>query len=130
MTQPLTPREVFHQLVQGVAERRWDDVLRLYADDTFVEHPLDPLGAPPLRGRAALRDHFRAGGDPESELRLRPSNITVHETTDPEVIVAEFEYHATLVATGETQRLPCVFVMRIRDGQIVTSRDYAPPPPS
>jgi hypothetical protein len=32
MTQPLTPREVFHQLVQGVAERRWDDVLRLYAD--------------------------------------------------------------------------------------------------
>jgi ketosteroid isomerase-like protein len=48
----------------------------------------------------------------------------VHTTTDPEVIVAEFEYAGTIVATGEPFRVPAIFVLRVRDGLIVESRDY------
>ena len=48
----------------------------------------------------------------------------VFYTTDPEVIVAEFEYQGTVVDTGEPFSLPCIFVVRVRDGHIVASRDY------
>jgi ketosteroid isomerase-like protein len=50
-------------------------------------------------------------------------NVTIHETTDPEVIVAEFEYQGTTDA-DEPYALPAIFVMRVRDGEIVSSRDY------
>src|SRR6266508_3852718 len=55
MTQPRSPREVFHALVHGVADRRYDDVIHLYAEQTHVEHPFDPLGAPALRTHDDLR---------------------------------------------------------------------------
>ncbi|MFD0523241.1 nuclear transport factor 2 family protein [Paractinoplanes durhamensis] len=48
----------------------------------------------------------------------------MHETADPEVIVAEFAYRGHVAETGETFTVPCVFIMRIRDGRIIESRDY------
>ncbi|GAB3833501.1 nuclear transport factor 2 family protein [Dactylosporangium cerinum] len=117
----MTPREVFLALVHGVSEGRWDELPDLYAEQTDVVHPFDPLRAPALRTRDELREHFRPTGT-GPELDRRPVNITVHETTDPEVIVAEFEYQGT--AAGEPFSLPGIFVLRVRDGQIVSSRDY------
>jgi uncharacterized protein len=55
--------------------------------------------------------------------RRQVGNVTIHETADPEVIVAEFEYQGT-TETGEPYALPAIFVMRVRDGEIVSSRDY------
>lgn len=118
-----TPREVFLALVNGVADGRWDELPGLYAERTDVVHPFDPLRAPALRTRDELREHFRpTGGGPT--LHRRPAAITIHETTDPEVIVAEFEYQGTVAETGEEFALPGIFVMRVRDGEIVSSRDY------
>jgi ketosteroid isomerase-like protein len=37
--------------------------------------------------------------------------------------VAEFEYRGTTEA-GAPYALPAIFVMRVRDGEIVSSRDY------
>lgn len=118
----LTPREVFLELVQGVSEGRWDELHELYAETTLVEHPFSPFEDEPLRTREELREHFSAGKH-LPPLRQEPANITVHETADPEVIVAEFEYRGT-AEDGEPFRVPCVFVLRVRDGQIVASRDY------
>src|ERR1700689_4653087 len=56
--------------------------------------------------------------------RRRVGNVTIHETTDPEVIVAEFEYQGTAAGTGEPYALPGIFVLRVRNGEIVSSRDY------
>jgi uncharacterized protein len=120
---PLSPREVFLALVHGVAEERWDELPGLYADQTDVRHPFDPLRAPALRTRDELREHFRpTGAGPR--LHRRAANITIHETTDPEVIVAEFEYQGTVAETGEPFVQPGIFVLRVRDGRIVSSRDY------
>lgn len=119
---PRTPQEVFHALVEGVAEGRWTELPDLYAEQTDVVHPFDPRRAPALRTRDELRDHFRPRGGPR--LDRRAANITIHETTDPEVIVAEFEYQGTVVETGEPFALPGIFVLRVRDGEIVSSRDY------
>jgi uncharacterized protein len=121
-----SPREVFLRLVHGVAAEEYHALPELYAERTDVRHPMWPGGTPPLTSRDDLRRHFgaaAAGGD-ATVLRFRPENIVVHETQDPEVIVAEFEYRGTMHATGETFAIPCVFVMRVRDGQIVESRDY------
>jgi ketosteroid isomerase-like protein len=121
--QPRSPREVFLALVNGVAEGRWEELPGLYAEQTHVVHPFDPLRAAALRTRDELREHF-SPTDAGPRLRRRAANITIHETTDPEVIVAEFEYQGTVVETGEPFALPGIFVLRVRNGEIVSSRDY------
>jgi uncharacterized protein len=123
-----TPEQTFRALLAGVSAGAGSVLAELYAPDARVEHPLDPDGAPPLQGREALRAHF-VGGE-ELSLHLRPADIVVHNTTDPEVIVGEFVYELLDEADRIQQRLPCVFIMRVRDGLIVESRDYAPPPPA
>lgn len=123
MTQPRSPQEVFRALVDGVAEGRWDELPGLYAEQTHVVHPFDPLRAAALRTRDELREHFRPT-DTGPRLHRRAANITIHETTDPEVIVAEFEYQGTVAETGEPFAQPAIFVLRVRNGEIVTSRDY------
>jgi ketosteroid isomerase-like protein len=123
MTAPRSPQEVFRALVDGVAADRWDELPALYAEQTDVVHPFDPLRGAALRTRDELREHFRPTGD-GPRLRRRAANITIHETTDPEVIVAEFEYQGTVDETGESFALPGIFVLRVRNGEIVSSRDY------
>jgi len=123
MAKPASPREVFLALVNGVAEGRWRELPSLYAEQTNVVHPFDPLRPAALRSRDALREHFTPT-DATARLHRRPANITIHETTDPEVIVAEFEYQGTNADTGEPFALPAIFVLRVRDGEIVESRDY------
>ncbi|MCW2931869.1 MAG: hypothetical protein JWM19_2831 [Actinomycetia bacterium] len=55
--------------------------------------------------------------------RRRVGNVVIHEATDPEVIVAEFEYQGT-TDVGEPYALPAIFVLRVRNGEIVSSREY------
>jgi uncharacterized protein len=123
MDRPQSPREVFLALVNGVAAGRWAELPALYAEQTDVVHPFDPLRAPALRTRDELREHFRpTGAGPEL---LREAVVgAIHETADPEVIVAEFEYRGTVAGTGEPFALPGIFVLRVREGEIVSSRDY------
>ena len=55
---------------------------------------------------------------------LDARNVVIHETSDPEVIIGEFDYHGQVIATGRSFTVGAVFVLRARDGKIVTSRDY------
>jgi ketosteroid isomerase-like protein len=123
VVQALSPREVFIALVDGVAEGRWEELPDLYAEQTHVVHPFDPLRGAALRTRGELREHFKPSGA-GPRLPRRAANITIHETTDPEVIIAEFEYQGTVPNTGEKFALPGIFVLRVRNGEIVDSRDY------
>ena len=132
MTTPRSPREVFLALVNGIADGNPDGLPELYAEQTDVVHPFDPLRAPGARSREEIREHFgvRSGSRPADagpRPQRRVANVTIHETTDPEVIVAEFEYQGTDPGTGEAYALPAIFVMRVRDGEIVSSRDYLDP---
>jgi len=121
----MTPDEVFLRLVHGVADRDFAALPALYAEQTDVRHPMSPYGDHPLLSRDALREHFGANGPRVGGVvRFQPDAIRIHQTGDPEVIVAEFDYAGTVIATGESFRVPCVFVLRVRDGLIVESRDY------
>jgi len=117
-----SPRHVFERLIQGISNRSWDRLSELYADSVVVEQP---FGLPhPLRleGRDQLAAHFAAGAQLPLELTAR--NVVVHETRDPEVIVAEFDYAGRVTSTGRSFTVPNILVIRVRDGKIVASRDY------
>jgi ketosteroid isomerase-like protein len=117
------PRDVFLALVNGLCDGHFDDVVKLYAEKTDISHPFDPLHGERLTSRAQLAEHF-SRRPVRKTLEARPSNIKVHETSDPEVIVAEFAYAGTNLETGKAFSYKCIFVMRVRDGEIVESRDY------
>jgi len=119
-----TPREVFLELVTGVAEGRWDALPDLYSDETHVVHPFHPLADGAITSRDALRHHFTLPDGVPPLPRRTVENVVIHDTADPEVIVAEFEYHGEAADTGEPVVIPAIFVMRVRDGEIVSSRDY------
>jgi ketosteroid isomerase-like protein len=122
MPQPRSPREVFLALVNGIADGNPDGLPELYAEQIDVVHPFDPLRGAPLRSREELRGRMESlAARPRPPRRV--GNVTIHETTDPEVIVAEFEYQGTSDA-GEPYALPAIFVLRVRDGEIISSRDY------
>ncbi|MFD0689559.1 nuclear transport factor 2 family protein [Actinomadura fibrosa] len=119
----MTPREVFERLSAGISAGRWHELAALYAEDAVVDQPFALPPAPPhLEGRASLDRHFRAAAAGPLELVAR--NVVVHETADPEVIVAEFDYAGRVATTGAAFRVANVQVLRIRDGLIVETRDY------
>jgi ketosteroid isomerase-like protein len=117
-----TPRDVFTALSDGISEGRWSELSALYAEDAVVEHPQAVPRPTRLTGRATVHERFT--GALAGTLRLKRRNVVVHETTDPEVIVAEYDYDAESVETGRTIPTANIQVLRISGGLIVHSRDY------
>ncbi|MBD0691618.1 ketosteroid isomerase [Streptomyces sp. CBMA123] len=118
---------MFLRLVHGVADGNFEELADLYGEVTDVRHPMATPAAGPLTSRDALREHFTVPPDVRGSLpKRRVVDVVVHETADPEVIVAEFAYEFTL-PDGSVSKVPCVFVMRVRDGRIIESRDYIDP---
>lgn len=122
-TEARTPTETFRALIRGVSAGPRAELADLYAEVCDVVHPFHPERAPALRSREELRAHFTLPAD-APKIERTPVDVRVHETADPEVVVGEFVYDCLLVDTGVRYRVPCVFVMRVRDGLIVESRDY------
>jgi uncharacterized protein len=99
-----------------------DELAACYAERTDVRHPFSPLGDTPLLSRAALREHFAGGGRTAGVESYEVAGDHVHATPDPEVVIFEFRYEG--VIDGRAFTIPCIFVVRVRDGEIVESRDY------
>lgn len=120
-------RLVAGRLTEAELQEQLDALADLYAEETDVRQPLAPPGsshARPLRTREDLREHFASAGPRTGGLdRFEPVDTVVHTTAHPEVVVVELAYAGS--AGGRGFRLPCVFVVRVRDGRIVESRDYA-----
>jgi uncharacterized protein len=132
---PTAPEDVVAAVARGVSrlvtgrldpperEALLDELAALYAERTDVRHPFAPLGDAPLRTRAQVREHFAAAAAHGAGVeRFEPAGAVVHRTEDPEVVVAEFAYAGA--AGGREFEIPCIFVVRVRDGEIVESRDY------
>jgi ketosteroid isomerase-like protein len=120
----LRPRDVFVRQIQHVLDDDRGSQLALLAEDCIWEFPFaegdfprrmvgrDEIG----RSMTPLWEKTRGrGGKPESRV------LSIHETTDAEVIVAEFDF------LGPNYRIPFVQVLRVRDGMIAELREYANP---
>ena len=104
------PVDVVGELLRRINDGRWTELADLYAEDVLVEHPLRRTR---VEGRRTLAERFaRLGG------AMRAFDVVVHETVDPEVVVAEYQYEGPGFVAANVQ------VVRVRDGLITHSRDY------
>jgi hypothetical protein len=124
----MTPRQVVEGFLRAAASPSPGDMADCYAADVVIEMPFSAAALYPARietTREELRARFTAGTQVRRYQRL--GNVKIHETTDPEVIIAEYDLHGRMVETGQPFVLSFVMVMTIRDGQIVHTRDYTDP---
>ncbi|HWM85604.1 MAG TPA: nuclear transport factor 2 family protein [Kofleriaceae bacterium] len=125
-----SPREVFERARRSIVACDANGFADMFAPDGVMEFPFGGavVGLPAcLEGREQIRRHLGAAlaRSRESGRRLIGYDaVVVHQTTDPEVIIAEFDLHGEVSATGQRYQLPYIQVFRIRDGAIVSMRDY------
>ena len=97
--------------------------IELMSEDFVMEFPYARPGMPTrVEGRAAVLTHLmKVGGDVSVD---SASNLVVHETTDPELVILEFDGHGRSVKTGEPYEQRYISVIRARGGKIVHFKDY------
>ena len=123
----MTPIEVVQRRRQALLDHDADGFAGLFAPDAVIEMPTAGPGAPRrLEGTTLIEEFSRRAvtGMHIDELE----HVAVHETSDPEVVIAETVTRATLIATGESFSTQSIQVFRVRDGRIVLFRTYVAPP--
>lgn len=123
-----TPKEIWEIQHKLVLNFDVDQHAELFAEDGVWEFPLAKPGSKvKLEGRDAIRewviDNAKSAQDAGHRV-LGYDELVIHETADPSVIVVEFDLHGEVTHTGEKYRRSYVQVLKVRDGKIVSLRDY------
>ncbi|MEV0978016.1 nuclear transport factor 2 family protein [Streptomyces sp. NPDC049915] len=119
-----TPREVLARYRRAMLDKSADDLADLYAEDAVHEFPFTAPGFPPrFEGREAVRAGYRAAWGASPARVEAIEEFAVHDTGDPEVIVAEQVVRASLPG-GPAFTVPGLLVLRVRDGLLTRVRDY------
>ena len=122
-----TAREVVERILRASREQDTETFVSLFAPDGYVEWPYRPAGIPGrVQGRDQLRE-FLTGQANGLVTFDEYRNTVIHETTDPEVVIVEYEAHGTVIPTGAPLHQTIIAVVRIRDGLVVSYRDYLNP---
>jgi uncharacterized protein len=121
----LTPRQVVELWRARALELDLSAEADLYAEDATWEAPfMDPDTQ--VRGRENIRSMLLASKKGLEHNHVRPEgyrSVTWHETTDPEVVIVEFEVYGQM-GRNKTFALPYIQVFRVRNGEILSLRDY------
>ncbi|MFL6121761.1 nuclear transport factor 2 family protein [Actinophytocola sp.] len=95
-----------------------------WAPDVVIETPFAAGGPRRHEGR----DNFLAATKTSREsLPVRfeeMRNVVVHDTTDPNKIIVEYELVGTLLTTGKRESALFIAVLEVRDGLITLWREY------
>jgi len=124
---PSGPRAIFERQIACIRDDDRETQLKLYAEDCLYEFPF----AVDRPRRIVGRDEIRRVMTPLWEdarrkgVRIAGYEGTLHETTDPEVAIAEFTL--SIAVGAAVSPISFVQVMRVRDGQIVALREYFSP---
>jgi uncharacterized protein len=121
----LSPREVVELWHDRALALDLNAEADLYAEDATWEAPfMDPDTL--VRGRENIRRMLLEAKKGLERSRVRPVGYhskVWHETTDPEVVIVEFTVHGE-IGRNDSFALPYIQVYRVRDGEIVSLRDY------
>jgi uncharacterized protein len=123
-----TPADVLARRSQLILNGDADGFAALFAPDAVIESSFaGPPGTPVrLEGREAIREYSRRVM--ASPLRLEDFEVTeLYQTQDPEVVITEMRAKGTVTTTGRSFTTTSVQIIRIREGRIVRSRDFADP---
>ena len=123
-----TPADVLARRSQLILNGDADGFAALFTPDAVIESSFaGPPGAPMrLEGREAIREYSRRVM--ASSLRLEDFEVAeLYQTQDPEVVITQMRAKGTVTTTGRSFTTVSVQIIRIRDGRIVHSRDFADP---
>ena len=122
-----TSREVVERVLRVGREQDIETFVSLIAQDGYIEWPYRPAGIP---GRVEGREQIREFLNAQAKGLVRFDeyrNMVIHETIDPEVVIVEYDAHGTVIPTGAPLHQTIIAVLRIRDGLVVSYRDYLNP---
>jgi len=113
---------LFHRLLDGLTSADWTELAELYTEDARVTMPFALPEPRVLHGRDEIAAHF--AGSTAVPIRFRAENVVVHTTTDPDVVIAEFDYVVRVLTDDSEFRVSNVQLVRARDGRIAETHDY------
>jgi ketosteroid isomerase-like protein len=123
----LTARALFERQIDCLARDDREAQMDLYADNLMYEFPFATDRPRRIEGREEFRkvmspfwEHGRKRG-----AKLAGWRADVHDTGDPDFIIAEFSFRIEL--EGRTFEVPYVQFFRTRAGKIASVREYANP---
>ena len=119
-------REVWEHLVSHQVTRDIDGWIECFTADAIMEWPFRMKEVPArLEGREAIRAAVAPVWERATRANRRISgheNVVLHQTTDPETAIIEFDI------VGDTVRGPfrqsVVYVLRVRDGRVLLLREF------
>jgi uncharacterized protein len=119
-----SPRDAFARFQRAVLDGSPTDATHI-AEDVLVEWPFSPPGRPrSVQGRETYLA-FAAAGREALPVRFDEfRNVVIHDTSDPEVIVVEWDLTGTHKVTGVQATASFVTMLRVRDGEVVHIREY------
>jgi ketosteroid isomerase-like protein len=122
----MQPRDLVEHALDLLLKHDMAGFAGLWAEDGIAEFPFAGPGYPArLDGRDAVREYLR---DYSNLLDVREITAkTVHETTDPAVVIAEFTVAGVAVASQKPYELSYIAVLTVEDGEIRRYRDYWSP---
>src|SRR5690348_15366872 len=125
----MTAREIVEKLLRVGREVDIDGLVSLMAPDGYIEWPFRPAGVPAkLQGREEIRAFLTEAA--KGFVRFDEfRDVVVHETTDPEVVIVEYDALGTVQATGAPFSQTVIAVFRVRNDLVLSYRDYINPLP-
>ncbi|HEX2816137.1 MAG TPA: nuclear transport factor 2 family protein [Phenylobacterium sp.] len=100
-----------------------ESFVEMMAEDFVMEFPFARPGMQTrIEGRTAVLTYLMTVGQGISIDSV--SNVVVHDTTDPDVVIVEFDGHGRSLKTDEPYEQRYISVIRTRDGRIVHYKDY------
>lgn len=122
----VTPREVVSRLLRLTASGPCEEMADMFTEDAVFEFPFQMPGMPQdEQDRETFRAHLKAGALVQRFESM--DNVEIHQTADPDVVIAEYRLRGRVVATGKRFASQIIMVARVRDGLISWSRNYSNP---
>ena len=125
----MTAREIVEKVLRVGREMDVEALVSLMAPDGCIEWPFRPAGVP---GRLQGREEIRAflTGAAKGFVRFTEfRDLVVHETTDPEVVIVEYDAVGTVLESGAPYSQTVIAVFRVRNDLVLSYRDYLNPLP-
>ncbi len=120
-----TPREVFQRMQQEWFGQPTPLTGDLMTDDVVIEAPFAPPGRP---NRFEGKQQFLDFANPQRAVfpvRFDGCRtVAVHDTTDPDTIVVEYELTGTSTVTNRQATAAFIGVLTTREGKIARWREY------
>lgn len=121
-----SPRQLLAAFHQAMLAKSADDLADLHAEDAVYEFPLLTPGRPERYvGREEIRQGFGAAWAAAPVRVTDIIDVVVHETSDPQVLIAEQKVVAVITDNGHRFQLPFLLILWVEESKIVRTRDYA-----